>query len=77
MTDALEQWVIYRHPSVFSHHPGEYVVRRWIIARGQVRQEHATKSFDSLEAARASIPEGMYWLGRGHHEDPSIIEVWT
>jgi hypothetical protein len=71
----IYQWVIYENPSDF---PGKLVVRQWRIdARGLQVDLDPTAVVDTLEAARAVVPEGAYRLDPMPEDDPVIVEVWT
>ena len=65
----LEMFVVYDHPRDY---PGHFVVRRWI--GGKPTQDFAIA--DSLEAARAWVPEGMYRLPHQPGKDDVITETW-
>jgi len=68
----VEMWAIYDHPK---DNPEHFVVRRWeSTAKGIIPQEATLH--DSLEEARASLPEGLWNLGRYDRDDPKIVEVW-
>lgn len=72
--DDLELFTVYGNPRDY---PGAFVVRRWTIGRhGRAAdvQPHAVER--TLEAARASLPDGLYCLGREPGDDPAIVEVW-
>lgn len=77
MTAAMEQWVIYDHPSDFPEH---YVVRCWVVsARGAGHTGEAWLR-DSLDGAREVIAgncPGGYRLPRQPDDDPVIVEVWV
>jgi hypothetical protein len=62
-------FVIYEHPLDF---PGHFVVRRWL--GGDPTQDFAIA--DSLEAARAKVPQGMYRMPHCPGEDDVIVETW-
>jgi hypothetical protein len=62
-------YVIYDHPTDY---PDKWVVRRWEL---DVPKE-VVGTADSLEEARALIPEGCTNLSRSTSDDPKIHEVW-
>ena len=72
----MVQYVIYRHPKDY---PGQYVVRKWHIMKGQSEPEadKECQAVDTLEAARKLVPPGMYCMGRAPGDDPIILEVWV
>ena len=65
----LEMFVIYDHPKDY---PGHFIVHRWM--GGKPTQDFAIA--DSLEAARAEVPAGMYRLPHHPGEDDVIAETW-
>lgn len=70
-------WVIYDHPA---DHPEKFVVRAqyvgpWPLGPGKLRYGPAQEA-DTLEAARALLPEGLHPLGRQETDDPAIAECW-
>jgi hypothetical protein len=83
-------FTIYRHPSDY---PGKWVVRRWEVGGKVDMAQHGTLEFvggtpltsdrqplavvDTLDAARAAVPAGLYNLGREGADDPAIYEVWV
>ena len=71
--NVLEQWTIYDRPS---DDPGHFVVRRWEIRPNDPRAMEVTARTNTLEEARASLPDGLYCLGRAPTDDPAIVEVW-
>lgn len=76
---VLHQFVIYHNPS---DHPGKYVVRQWLVIRGDP-EPHPVPLFtthDTLENAREATPileMGLVRLPRFDNDDPVIVEVWT
>lgn len=72
--DFLYGWTVFGNPSDY---PNQFVVRRWRTRAGVVEQEKSVWCVAaSLEAARASIPEGRVRLDRHPSDDPVIVEVW-
>lgn len=75
MTDELVQFVIYESPNDY---PGKFVVREYRISPGTIRAATEPAAVvDTLEEARAVIPEGMVLLQPQEGEHKSIREVWT
>lgn len=71
---TMEHYVIYSSPADF---PGQFVVRRWLIAGGRCRPDGAPIAVTcDLAAARGAIPDGFTCLGRFPGDDPVIVEVW-
>lgn len=62
-------WVIYERPKDFPQH---FVLRRWFLERA----DPCCQLFDSLEAARAALPEGLYRMPAEPNDDRTIREVW-
>lgn len=65
----LESFAIYDHPRDY---PDHFVVRRWV---GDV----PTCDFaiaDTLDAARAEVPDGLYRIPCQIADDPVLVEVW-
>lgn len=72
---VLNLYTIYKDPLDF---PGKYVVRLW-EAHPPIEDplpQHTTV-FDSLDEARASLPPGLYNLGRFDADEPQIVETWV
>lgn len=73
--DTLTLWVVYEFPSDYPHH---YVVRAQHVQGQRIRvdpEPHAVTS--TLSAARASLPRGLFCMGRQvGDDDPAILEVW-
>lgn len=69
-------YVVYHNPSDY---PGKWVLRRQRLLRGKpliVIDFHPKAVVDSLEEARAALPEGLGYMGRFAEDDPAIFEVW-
>jgi hypothetical protein len=65
----VEMFVIYDHPKDY---PGHFVVRRWF---GTI----ATSDFaiaNTIEEARAEVPDGLVRLPHQPGEDAVIAETW-
>ena len=69
----LIQWTIYENPSDY---PGKWVVRKFTITPGKISSGPAYIC-ESLEDARAHVPDSFYNLGRQPGDSNSIWEVWT
>jgi len=73
-TVFLELWVIYERPADYPH---GYVVRRQRPEPGgRVWVDPIGFAYDTLEAARQAIPQGMINIGRTEGDPPAIREVW-
>lgn len=73
---AMFNYVIYEDPKDY---PGKFVVRRWAIVRGRpepMPEADPLGVVDTIEAARALVPRGLYPLGRHAQDDAVIREVW-
>lgn len=81
MKELMSMWVVYFNPKDF---PGKYVVRRHAIAEVAGAFAPAVGSYattehypcDSLEDARAHVPDELIRLPRRVEDDPVIVEVW-
>ena len=71
--NELKQYVIYDHPK---DHPHFFVVREWIIGRGELRHGRMMGVAETLDKARAIVPEGLACIPRYPEDDPVIVEVW-
>lgn len=73
--DALDLFTVYESPS---DAPGMFVVRRWVVVRGESDALPAEAfQFYTLDMARAAIPRGRVSLPREHGDDPTIVETWV
>lgn len=72
---VLTQYVIYVNPADM---PGKFVVREWHVVRDELLPV-AGRAWpaNTLEQARAMVPEGLVRLGRQEVDDPVILETWT
>lgn len=70
---TLEIWTIYDHPTDY---PDHFVVRKNIIGPGRVWADLKCRLFDTLEAARESLPPHLTRLHRDQHDEPQIVETW-
>ena len=68
-SETLELFVIYDHPKDY---PGHFVVRRWLGVKPT--QDFAIA--DTLESARAEVPDGLLRLPHQPGEDATIAETW-
>lgn len=73
MPAVLEMWVIYERPRDY---PRYFVTRRQLIGPGYVRPDPDCTLHETLDEARAAIPQGLYCLGRAEEDEPHITEVW-
>ena len=71
--DSITMWCIYDHPS---DHPNHFVVREWKVEGGINIIPDDAALFDTLEAARASLPAGVTRFNAMVEDDPVIVEVW-
>jgi hypothetical protein len=74
---VMQGFTIYKNPSDY---PGRYVLRRWewgLHTGGQPKPDQdPTYVGESLENARANVPEGLICVCRAPADDPVIIETW-
>jgi hypothetical protein len=70
---VLHQWVVYENPRDY---PGKFVVRRWLIGPGTITPVAAVEVTDTLDEARAAVPDGLFCTPRMPDDDPCIVEVW-
>lgn len=70
----LPMWTIYKSPADY---PGVFVVRRCRIMADQIVHDLSCLIADTLDIARAMVPEGLINLGRMPDDDPAIVEVWV
>lgn len=58
-------------------YPGDYVVREWFIPwEGSLEPRAIVGTADTLEEARALIPDGHFKMSRNTMDDPVIVETW-
>lgn len=68
----MRHYVIYNSPDDY---PGLFVVRRWDVGDGQIlAMEHTTH--ETLDEARASIPQGLVCFDRSEEDELCIVETW-
>lgn len=74
--NAVVGFTIYERPRDY---PDKFVIRKWVVIPGAPNPVHDPdcRLADSLEAARALIPRGMYRLPRDFADDKCIAEVWV
>lgn len=69
------QYAIYDHPKDF---PEGYVVREWWIMQNRSEPlPGMCGGHDTLEKARASLPDGLTKIARHPDDDPTLIEAWV
>ena len=70
---VFELWGIYNSPK---GHEGKYVAARWVIdEKGDFVPGDAGGEYNSLEEARAAVPDGM----RQHRyvgPNTTVVELW-
>jgi hypothetical protein len=75
--EPLEMLTIYKDPTDY---PGRFVVRRYLISRGQVETASSPMAIvTTLEEARAAVQAerpGLVCLSRVKDDDPVIVESW-
>ncbi len=73
-SEPLPIYVIYHGTSDYGQ---MYVVRQWGIYDQANMFIHAPRNVThTLEAARRSLPGGLFCLGRNPGDDPVIVESW-
>jgi hypothetical protein len=75
-SDTLVFYAVYRNPTDF---PGKYVVRVWRQgAESPGGKPDAEPLFvgDSLEEARAALPDGVCCLDRLEGDPLHLVETW-
>jgi hypothetical protein len=76
----LTIWVIYYGAS--NHPPGKWVVRAQdagvsaMESPDGIRRHAVFFECDSLEEARAKVPEGLQRMSRWTQDDLAIVETW-
>lgn len=71
--EQLTQFIIYERPADY---PDGYVVRQWIIRRGEKPIRGHALGGPDLESVRATIPPEKVRMDRSPEDDPTIFEVW-
>lgn len=67
-------YVIYDNPRDY---PGKFVVRRQWPHDGQViADKEALAVVDTLDQARAALPDGLIRFDRHPNDDSVIVEAW-
>lgn len=74
MMNELLMYAVYENPRDF---PGKFVVRRWCVRDGQIVASPDASTADTLEGARARVPQGYVRTPRYRSDDPAIVEVWV
>lgn len=69
----MHAFAIYEHPA---EHPTGYIVRRWDYSAEKVDLTWAPQCFETLLAARLSIPLGMARMPRFPVADADLREAW-
>ena len=76
--DYVELWVIFEHPADY---PDGYIVRRQraMFGRhsGRIWVDPIGYAYDSLDAGRAALQDGLKKIGRNEGEQTQIKEVWV
>lgn len=73
--EPLTVWTIYAAPADYPSVP--FVVRGWRTSvRGDVVDTGMIGFADTLDQARAYLPEGLYCVGRSDDDEPQIVESW-
>jgi len=67
-------YTIYERPSDY---PEKFVLRAWFVKDGSVVAYEPVGLADSLEDARALVPNGRRRIGRMRDDDPVIVESWV
>lgn len=72
---VLTVWVIYADPADY---PGRVVLRRQHVGRDATITVDADPAavVDTIEQARAALPEGLTHLSRQPEDEPQIVECW-
>lgn len=78
---GLYIYTVYNNPR---DHPGYYVIRRWLVTAGKVRDAGLFAKNKTLDGVRAALPAGLTCLGRDMMiakglmaiDDYSIVESW-
>lgn len=70
---VLYVYTIYFNPSDF---PGLYVVRKFACTATETTASPDATTHETLEQARAAIPNGYMCAGRIPEDDPVIVESW-
>jgi hypothetical protein len=66
-------WTIYDHPR---DSPDKFVVRAHRSGKGFTQPSDEATHHNTLEEARAAIPEGLVWFDRQPEDDKAILETW-
>lgn len=66
-------YAIYYNPIEF---PNRFVTRPWLVEGEDVRPQSLLAVCDTLEAARAVLPNERIWIDRQPEDDISLVETW-
>lgn len=76
MSDVLQMWTVYDHPTDYPH---DFVARRWDVGGGGGGEPVKTDivmTAKFLDDLRDMLPPGLYCLPRLDDDDPKIVETW-
>lgn len=73
LSEMMVMYTIYKHPK---DAPRSYVVRSWYIRGAEDPTPGRGLIAETLEYARALIPQGCVRIERGEADDPTIVESW-
>ena len=71
--EHLNMYTIFNNPL---DHPNKVVVRKFKVKVGTVEATNDIVVCDSIEEARARVPEGLSPLMRDPSDHPSVVETW-
>ncbi|MBL8048094.1 MAG: hypothetical protein JNJ45_05380 [Chthonomonas sp.] len=66
------QYVVYNSPDDF---PGRFVVRQWDVSANGLEPMESW-DFETLDDARAHIPDGFVCINRHYSDELCIVETW-
>ena len=69
-------YVIYERPADY---PAHFVIRKWTFSHGGGNDPIPSPligQVDTLEEARALIPNGLFRMRRDPFDDKTIVETW-
>ena len=69
----IEHYVIYERPGDY---PDHFVVRRWVITKGEILCERGACLAKDLAGARKLVPDGLICIERDENDARPIVEVW-
>ena len=78
MRIVSELWVIFDHPRDYPNH---FVLRRQLViaadgGKSEIQFDQHAYLFETIQEARAALPDGLVCLGRNYADDPVISETW-